>query len=88
MNRILPSMTLTEHILETARAYCAARGLSISRVSTIVFNDGKKLDLIASGRDLHTAKYEHAMAWFSENWPEDVDWPADVPRPEPARGAA
>lgn len=82
-------MPLTEQLLAVARAYCAARGLSLARVSTLVFNDGKKLGGIAEkGVDLSTSKFEGAMAWFSANWPEGADWPEGVPRPAMAAGGA
>ena len=74
-------MTLRDQISRVARAYCEARGLSLSRVSTIVFNDGKKLGAIEDGADLNTIKFEQAMAWFSVNWPDGAVWPEDVPRP-------
>lgn len=74
-------MAMTDQILTVARAFCDARGLSISRVSTLVFNDGKKLDLIARGADLGTGKFESAMAWFSLNWPKDTRWPKGIARP-------
>jgi len=78
-------MTMREQLLVVASAYCEARGRSISRISTIVLNDGKKLDAIANGRDLHTARFEHAMAWFSENWPDNVKWPKGIARPHPSK---
>lgn len=74
-------MTMRDQILTVARAYCDARVLSPSRVSTLVFNDGKKIGLIEGGADLQTSKFEQAMAWFSDNWPENAKWPSDVPRP-------
>lgn len=75
-------MQLTHQLLFVARAYCEARRLSLARTSTLVFNEGKKLDLIASGSaDLATGRFERAMQWFSDNWPEDAKWPAEVARP-------
>lgn len=74
-------MAMTDQILMVARAFCAARQLSTSRVSTLVFNDGKKLDLIANGADLQTSKFEQAMRWFSANWPKGVRWPKGIARP-------
>lgn len=75
------ALAMTDQILAVARAFCAARQLSLSRVSTLVFNDGKKLDLIARGADLQTARFEQAMQWFAANWPPNARWPAGVPRP-------
>lgn len=75
-------MKITDQLLLVADAYCAAARLSPSRVSTLVFNDGKKLNLIREGRDIYTGSFEHALAWFSEHWPEgDESWPLGVPRP-------
>ncbi len=68
--------------------YCAATGKSRARVSTLVFNQGSKFDLICSGADVYTRRYEAAVTWFSENWPDGCDWPASVSRPrvqEPAQ---
>lgn len=78
-------MTLTDQLLTVARAYCRARQLSIARVSTLIFNDGKKLDLIAQGADLGTRGLERAMRWLSTEWPDETAWPAGVARPKPAR---
>ena len=76
-------MILTDQLLAVARAYCQARSLSLARVSTLVFNEGKKLEAIASkGADLATGRFETAMSWFSDNWPDGAVWPEAVERPE------
>lgn len=72
---------LTSDLIRIADAYCEATSRSRSRVATLIFNDGKKLDLVAQGSDLNTRSFEKAMAWFSENWPEGIAWPAGVERP-------
>lgn len=82
-------MKLTEQLICVADAFCKAKGLSSSRVSTLIFNDGKRLDAIREGGDLYTGRLEHGLEWFSANWPEGDDtWPLGVPRPAvPARAA-
>jgi len=50
-------------------------------VSTLIFNDGKRLNAIRDGGDLATSKFEHALAWLSDNWPDDKPWPKRVARP-------
>lgn len=75
-------MSLVSHLLVIADIFCAGRGLSRARVSTIVFNDGKRLDRLAQGKGLQINTYERAMLWFAANWPEGADWPSDVPRPD------
>lgn len=74
-------MTMTGQLIAVATQYCDQTGRSVARVSTIIFNDGKKLGLIGAGGDLNTRSFEKAMAWFSENWPAGADWPEGVTRP-------
>jgi hypothetical protein len=74
-------MSATASLIVITDLFCAARGLSRSRVSTLVFNDGKTLQRIADGGDLNTRSYERALGWFSANWPEGVAWPAGIERP-------
>lgn len=76
-------MILTQQLIAVAKAYSKARGLSLARVSTLVFNEGKKLAAIEfGGADLATGRFESAMHWFSDNWPEGASWPDGVARPE------
>ena len=77
-------MTLTEQLIKTADRYCELARLSRSRVSTLIFGDGMRLEGIATGKDLNTRSFERAMAWFSDRWPEQAIWPEGVIRPEPA----
>lgn len=74
-------MTLREQLIIVTDAYCGFAGIGRKRLSTLLFNDGKRLDGVAvHGRDLTTGTYEAAMAWLSANWPVDADWPAGVAR--------
>ena len=75
-------MKHTERLIIVAGTYCASARRSRSRVSTIIFNDGKRLDRIADGADLTTTAWERAMQWLSDNWPEGLEWPAGVERPK------
>ena len=75
-------MTLTDQLLLVSDAYCAAVNRSRSRISTIVFGGGDRIDGIARGKDLNTRSFEKAMQWFASNWPEAVAWPEGVIRPD------
>lgn len=79
-------MKITEQLILVAQAYCRAKDLSLSRVSTLIFNDGKRLDAIAAGADLYTSRFEQALVWFSAHWPENSSepWPDAVARPPQA----
>lgn len=52
------------------------------RVSTIVLQRGATLQRVADGdADITTGTYERAMQWFSDHWPDAVDWPEGIERP-------
>lgn len=75
-------MSGIDQLLVVARAYANATGLELSTVSWRVFGDTKKLPAIEAGADIQVRRYEKAIQWFSENWPEDARWPDEVARPE------
>jgi hypothetical protein len=76
-------MNAIEQLLAVSSAYRDARGLSVSRTSFLVFGDGKVLKELGAGeRDITTRRLEGALRWFSENWPDGAEWPAEVSRPE------
>ncbi|MGX9981157.1 hypothetical protein [Methylobacterium fujisawaense] len=82
------AMLTADHLLTVVDAYREARGLSDSRVSTLLFNDGKRLRLVRNGGDVGSRHLAAAFRWLSENWPEAAVWPVDVPRPLPAETEA
>lgn len=70
-----------DRLLRLASVYAEARGLSLSRVSTLAANDGKLLGRLQVGRDCTLGTYDQMLAWFSANWPADLAWPEGVERP-------
>jgi hypothetical protein len=68
--------SLRTQLLEVAEAYCAAKSISLSTISHKIVNDGKVLDRIKAGRDIHTATFEEFMRWFRNHWPVGVKQPA------------
>lgn len=68
-------------LLSIVDAYRQAHKVSDARVSTLVFNDGGRIAMLRDGKDIGTRRLERAIQWFSDNWPAEAVWPADVPRP-------
>lgn len=64
-------MTLIERLLELARLWCAAHDRSLSRLATIVANDGKTLGRLEEGKTCTVAMFERFLFFFREpaNWP-------------------
>lgn len=82
MKSISPLMTLID-------AYGVATGIADKTLSFRVFKDSKKIAALRDGADITTNRLDEAVAWFSENWPEDAAWPKGVVRPaRQANGAA
>ncbi|KPL55549.1 hypothetical protein [Prosthecomicrobium hirschii] len=73
----------TTHIVTLGDRFAEATGRSRATVSTLVLNDGKRLEALANGKDIGGRRYEAAMAWFAAHWPAGAEWPAGVPRPAP-----
>jgi hypothetical protein len=77
-----------DSLTKLADEMAAHLGLSAATVSTYVFSDGKRVDQFRKGRTCTVRVAERAIAWFSQNWPADLAWPSDIPRPALIAGAA
>lgn len=78
----------TRTLVNLAQAYAAHLGLALSTVATYAANDGKYFRRLDEGAGCTIAKATRIVAWFSENWPDDLEWPADIPRPPKSTEAA
>jgi hypothetical protein len=76
-------MTAIIQLLTLVDAYRAATDLAEATVSSRVFFDGKRIASLRSGGDVGAMRLDRAIQWFSDNWPANAVWPADVPRPAP-----
>lgn len=79
---IVPLMSSTrDRLLTVANRYAELSGLSLATISTRACNDGKVLQRLVEGRDVNTRTFDSAMAWFSEKWGDDWEWPGGIERP-------
>jgi len=69
------------HLLKVVDAYQSATGLADSTISNYVFNDGKLVKNLRSGRDITVSRFNDALRWFSAHWPEGTAWPEGITRP-------
>ncbi|WP_018265521.1 hypothetical protein [Methylosinus sp. LW4] len=77
-------MATATDLLILADAFTAATKTSETAVSSRIFDDGKKLAAIRRGKDITLRRFNLAISWFAEHWPEDAAWPDKVPRPAPS----
>jgi hypothetical protein len=44
--------------------------------------------LMRPGADCRTRTATRVLDWFDANWPEDLEWPRQIPRPQKKKEAA
>ena len=71
-------------LIELAHKFAGSRQISLSRVGFLTANDGKFFDRIRAGGTCTLRTAARVAQYFSDHWPEDLDWPPDIPRPEPS----
>lgn len=72
-----------DDVLTLARAYADWVGISLTTVGVRAANNDKMFVNLARGRTCTVRSLERAARWFACNWPVGLDWPDDIPRPEP-----
>lgn len=71
-----------KHALTTlAETMAAHQGVTHFAISMRALGKGDFFKKLLSGGDCRTTTAARVLAWFSENWPSDLEWPADIPRP-------
>lgn len=76
-----------EIVVRLARQFANHRCLTIATVSTYAANDGKVIGRLERGADLTSRRAGRIVQWFSDHWPAELDWPADIPRPDASPGS-
>lgn len=79
---------LRQHLIEAAKAFEAASGVSLATIGRRALNDNTLLARLASGQGFTVKTYDRLLGWLSENWPDNAVWPEGVIRPEPAAPTA
>jgi hypothetical protein len=74
-------MTEIAHLLSLTDRFLAATSIKEVTLSHRVFGDSKKLAAIRNGADITLGRFNSAIEWFSDNWPDDASWPEGVSRP-------
>ena len=76
---------LNRSLVELAVQYANWRGVSLWRVGHLAAGRGSFfVDLRDDRRHCQTNTYSRVLQWFSDQWPAELPWPPDTPRPQPA----
>lgn len=73
---------LRTNLLACAAAYQAKREIGLSTLGRVAAGDWRFFTNLNEDDKTFTArKYDEVLHWFSNNWPDDAVWPANVVRP-------
>ncbi len=61
--------------------FAESTGRSVSTVSRYATGSGETIARLTRGHAITTRRAERALRYLSDNWPDPVEWPADIPRP-------
>ena len=70
-------------LIRLAACYAEHTGRRESTVSRLATGSGATIARLRNGAAITTRRMAAASAWFSDHWPADIEWPGDIPRPEP-----
>ena len=68
-------------LIELASSYGLHMGVSHWRVAFLVRGDGQFFHRLRQGKGCTVRTAARVTQWFSDHWPTDLAWPADIPRP-------
>ena len=76
-------------LITLAQTLAAHQGVTHFAISMRAVGKGDFFkNMIERGYDCRTRTAARLMQWFSDNWPSDLEWPRDVPRPGRSKEAA
>lgn len=76
------------HLLALADEYQRVTPIEDKTLSGRIFADQKKLAALRGGADITTERFNAAIQWFSDHWPDDAVWPEAQARPGQEASAA
>ena len=75
-----------DQLLTLARLYTAHQGISLRQLGRRALQGNHKFFVrLEAGDGVNTRSIERAGLWLAENWPPEMEWPVDVPRPVVSR---
>jgi len=71
-----------DHLLTLARLYTAHHGISLRQLGRRALQGNHKFfPRLEAGDGVNTKSIARAGIWLVENWPPELAWPDDIPRP-------
>ena len=74
-----------DELTKLATLYGAHECITHWAVSYRFLGKGDFFARLMQGGDCKTATYQRVLKIFSDQWPSDLAWPSDIPRPNPGQ---
>ena len=74
-----------DRLVELLDLFAEHTGRSVSTVSRHATGSGDTVARLRRGGTITTRRLDRAIRFLSDNWPDSVAWPADIPRPASSR---
>lgn len=74
----------TAHMVRLAELYAGATELSEATVSDYATGQATTIARLRCGHTITVRRAARIVQWFSDHWPVDLEWPADLSRPDPS----
>ena len=72
-------------MITLATTLAAHDGVTHFAISMRALGKGDFFKNLMAGGDCRTTTAARVLSWFDENWPADLEWPRDIPRPQPRK---
>ncbi|WP_054007853.1 hypothetical protein [Cypionkella psychrotolerans] len=69
------------HLLQLGGALSVHTDLALATLSKRAVGRANLFSRMIEGKGCTVDTAVLAFRWFSENWPRDLEWPRDIPRP-------
>ena len=76
---------LRQHLFVLADAFAASTGRTRATIGKNALNDNTFFARIERGDGFNVRTFDRTLQWFSDNWPDDLDWPKGIARPAPTQ---
>lgn len=79
---------LSLDLLRCAKIFAEAKEIKLSTLARLAAGDWRFFENLNVPKPTFTVrKYDEVIQYFSDNWPSDKDWPANIKRPTPTSPA-
>ena len=72
----------TSDVVRVAERYMSARGIAGSTLCRLAVGNSTAWNRLPTG-NVTVRTIDRLVRYLSDHWPDHLEWPPDVPRPEP-----